>query len=46
MAMGYMIVFIFDCKCYIEKNNTDYRKPEEVSKQLNFFHFCDKYYLK
>ena len=40
MAMRYMIVSVFDLKCYIEKNNTYDWKPKKVSKQLNFFHFA------
>jgi hypothetical protein len=36
--MGYLVAFVFDFECNIEKSDTYDRKPEEVSKHLNFFH--------
>lgn len=45
MTLRDMIVFVLDFKRYVEKSNTYYRKPKEVSKQLNFFHLCRRAFM-
>jgi hypothetical protein len=45
MTLRNVVIFVLDLKCNIEKSNTYYWKPKEVSKQLNFFHFAGMLFI-